>query len=100
RARGSDARTIRMSRVGQAGNLFLLAILPAGLVVYFAFNGGGFFPGTVGLAAAVLALMLVVHTTSAERPFAGASWGLGVVAAMLAAHAGWTLASRGWSHAP
>jgi hypothetical protein len=85
-----------LERVGLAG-LFLLA---PGLLVYVAFDDGGFFPQTVAIATVVVALTLVVRTTSAESPFAGLSPALGVAVSALALFGGWVLLSRTWSHAP
>ena len=49
---------------------------------------------------AVLCLLLVAHVTLAERPFAGWSSALAVMAAALALFAVWTLLSGDWSDAP
>src|SRR5687767_3265778 len=75
-------------------------VAPALATLFLAFQAGGFFPGTVGLAAALLALALVARVTLAERPFEGWSLTLGVAAAALAGLAAWTLASAAWSDAP
>jgi O-antigen ligase len=85
-----------LERAGLAG-LFLLA--PA-LISYVAFDDGGFFPATVGVAAVVIALTLVVRTTSAPNPFGGLSPALGVAVGALGLFGGWVLLSRVWSHAP
>jgi hypothetical protein len=74
--------------------------LPAALTVTLAFVAGGFFPGTVGLAAGLLCLLLVARLTLAERPFAGWSAGLAVTTGVLALFCVWTLASSTWSDAP
>jgi O-antigen ligase len=77
-----------------------LLALPGVLIIYFSFNAGGFYPNTTGVAAIVLALLLVVRVTMAEDPFAGFGWPLALAAAALAALAVWTLFSGWWSDAP
>jgi len=77
-----------------------LLALPGVLIVYFSFNAGGFYPDTTGVAAILLALLLVVRVTTAEDPFAGFGWSLALAAAALAALALWTLLSGSWSDAP
>ena len=83
----------------RAGLAALLA-LPGALAIYFGFVGGGFFPATVAVGVVVVALTLVVRTTSAEHPFAGLSPALGVAAGALGLLAAWVLVSQEWSHAP
>ena len=73
------------------------ALLPGGLVVYLAFNAGGYFPNTQGLVAAALLLGLAAWIVLAEEPFAGFSWPLAMAAGALAAYALWALASASWS---
>src|SRR5688572_8442828 len=75
-------------------------VLPAALTAYLANDAGGFFPGTVGLAAAVMALLLMLRVTVGRHPVGG--WGRGAVlvggaGALLAT---WVLASALWSGAP
>ena len=74
--------------------------LPAALTIALAFTAGGYFPGTVGLAAGLLCLLLLARITLAERPFAGWSAPLAATAGVLALFSVWSLASAGWSHAP
>jgi O-Antigen ligase len=69
-------------------------------VAYTSFSAGGYFAGTTAVAAVVVAVVLVLRLTLAERPFAGLSGPVAVAAGALAAFALWTLASAGWSHAP
>jgi hypothetical protein len=69
------------------------------LVVWLAFNAGGFFPGTVGYAAIAAGLALLVWLTTAERPFEGASGVLAGAAASLTLFTVWTLLSADWSGA-
>ena len=73
------------------------ALLPGGLVVYLAFNAGGYFPNTQGLVAIALLLGLAAWIAFAEEPFAGLGPPLAVAAGALAAYALWTLASATWS---
>jgi O-antigen ligase len=77
-------------------------VAPAGalaLVVWLAFNAGGFFPGTVGYAAIGVGLVLLVWLTTADKPFEGASAALALAAGALTLYAVWTLMSAGWSDA-
>src|SRR4051794_4938833 len=77
-----------------------LLLLPGVLTVYTAFHGGGFFAGTQGGLAVVLALLLLLRITLAEHPFAGAGRLLAVTAGCLALFAAWALLSASWSDAP
>jgi len=78
----------------------LTLILPGALTAYLANDAGGFFPGTVGLATVVLALLLMLRMTTAGRPVAGWGRGAAVVAGAAALLASWVLASALWSNAP
>jgi O-antigen ligase len=69
------------------------------LIVWLAFNAGGFFPGTVGYAAIATGLVLLVWLTTADRPFEGLSGPLALAAGALTLFAVWTLTSAGWSDA-
>lgn len=82
----------------QAGSI-AISLLPGALIVYFAFEGGGFFAGSVGFAALLLTQVLAVRVIVAEHPFAGFSRRHAAVTAVFACYAGWTLASALWSHA-
>jgi O-antigen ligase len=75
-----------------------LALLPGIGIAFFSFNGGGFFPGTVGFAALLVSQMIVLRVLVADDPFAGFSRPLAFVAGVMALYAGWTLASGLWSH--
>lgn len=77
-----------------------LLLLPAGLVAFFAFNSGGFYPGPPSYAAVVLCIALVLRLTVASNPFGGAGLGMALVAGALAVYALLTLLSEIWSHAP
>jgi O-antigen ligase len=74
--------------------------LPGAATAVLAFVAGGFFAVTTGLSVAVLCLVLVAHVTLAERPFAGWSVLLAVMATSLALFAAWVLLSGGWSDSP
>jgi O-antigen ligase len=74
--------------------------LPAALTLTVAFLAGGFFPGTIGLAAGLLCLLLVARFTLAERPSAGWSAPLALTTGVLGLFCAWSLASSGWSDAP
>ena len=75
-----------------------LLVLPGALTAVLAFMAGGFFPGTTGLVAGLLCLLLVARVTLVDRPFAGWSGALGLAAAALGLFATWILLSSGWSN--
>jgi O-antigen ligase len=83
------------NRIGGA----VLALVPAGLIVYFGFNGGGFFPGTVGFACVIVIQLLIVRVLLADHPFAGFSRAAGAAGLLLLGFAAWVLASGLWSDA-
>jgi hypothetical protein len=77
-------------------------VAPAGavaIILWLAFNAGGFFPGTVGYAAIGTGLVLLVWLTTADHPFEGVSGPLALAAGALTLFAVWTLVSAGWSDA-
>jgi O-antigen ligase len=82
-----------------ARRLLLVAfpLLPGALVVYLAFNAGGYFPNTQGLVTIVLLLAVAGWICFAEEPFAGLGALLALVAGALAAFAVWAVLSGGWS---
>src|SRR4051812_4515423 len=82
------------------GALVALLLLPGALAVYTAFHGGGYFAGTQGKVAVLLALILLLRFTVAENPFGGASAALAVAGGALALLAAWILLSASWSDAP
>ena len=85
------------ARAGFARRLAPFAA-PAGamaLVIWLAFNAGGFFPGTVGYAAIGVGLVLLVWLTTADHPFASASGPLALAVGALTLYAVWTLMSAG-----
>lgn len=77
-----------------------LLLLPGGLVSYFAFHSGGFYPGPSAYVAMLLCLVLAVRVMAAQTPFAGLSPSLLVAVGSLALYSVWTLVSGAWSHAP
>ena len=74
-------------------------LLPAALMVYLSFSGGGFFVGEPATASLVVAAAILLRLVVAERPFEGFGVPLAVTAAALALFATWTLASSAWSNA-
>jgi O-antigen ligase len=76
-----------------------LALLPGGLVVYFGFEAGGYFPGPIALGTLAVLQILVLRIVAVERPFAGVSRSHAAVLGVFAAYTGWTLLSAVWSHA-
>ncbi|HEX8066690.1 MAG TPA: O-antigen ligase family protein [Thermoleophilaceae bacterium] len=75
-------------------------LLPGAATVYLGFNAGGFFPGTPAFVALVLIQVLILRVIVADRPFAGMTPAVAVVATLLGLYAAWTLASALWSDAP
>ena len=65
-----------------------------------AFMAGGYFAVTTGLSVACLCLLLVAHVTITERPFAGWSAQLAVMAGALALFVVLALLSGEWSNSP
>src|SRR3954451_23520837 len=92
---GAPARRPVERRVAAAA----LALLPGILIVFFGFNGGGFFAGSVGFAALLVSQLIVVRVLVADEPFAGFTRPLAAVALLMALFTGWTLASGLWSDA-
>jgi hypothetical protein len=82
--------------VERGANAALLA-LPGALIVYLAFNAGGFFPETVAVVTLVLLLALAARILGADRPFAGFNRGLAIAAGAMTIFALWTLLSAAWS---
>lgn len=76
------------------------ALIPAVLVLFFSFQAGGFFPGSTGVAAGALAVLLALRATLATRPFASFTAPVIVVATALALYGTWILLSASWSNAP
>src|SRR3954454_23879857 len=76
-----------------------LTLVPAVLILFMGFNGGGYFAGSVGFAALVVSQMVAVRVLVADDPFAGYSRPLAFVTGVFSLFAGWTLASALWSDA-
>jgi hypothetical protein len=76
-----------------------LLLLPAGLVAYFAFNSGGFYPQVPAYAAIILCVALLVRSL-VGNPFEGAGWVLGVGCILFGSYVLLVLVSQAWSHAP
>jgi hypothetical protein len=74
--------------------------VPGALTAVLAFLAGGYFAVTTGLAVACLCLLLVAHVTITERPFAGWSAPLAVMAGSMALFVVWTMLSGEWSDSP
>ena len=79
-------------------DLIAIVAIPGALTAFLSFRSGGFFPGTAGLVAAQLALLLAWRVAVARRPFEGVSAGLCLAAAALGVFGIWTLVSSGWSN--
>jgi O-antigen ligase len=75
-------------------------VVPGAATAGLAFLAGGYFAVTTGLSVAVLCLLLVSRATLSQRPFAGWSPMLAVMASALALLVVWTLLSGEWSDAP
>jgi O-Antigen ligase len=77
----------------------ILAALPAGLVIYLGFNGGGFFPGTVAFASIIVSQFLIARVLLADAPYAGLTRRAAIVGGAGLAFVAWVLLSATWSHA-
>lgn len=75
-------------------------LVPAGAMLFLAFNAGGFYPGPPAYAAAVLCVVLALRVLFAKSPLAGIGWRLAYAAATMALFTLETLLSQEWSHAP
>jgi O-antigen ligase len=93
RQRESAERWLVPDRAGMAG----LIIAPGALTLFFAFNDGGFFPGSQALGTVLLLVALAARISFARRPFAGLNGWVGVAAGALGLYAIWVLASGAWS---
>jgi hypothetical protein len=76
-----------------------LLLLPAGLMAYFAFNSGGFYPQVPAYAAIILCVALLIRSL-AGSPFEGAGWVLGAGTVLFGSYVLLVLVSQAWSHAP
>ncbi|MDQ6836647.1 MAG: O-antigen ligase family protein [Actinomycetota bacterium] len=77
-----------------------LLLLPAGLMAFFAFDAGGYYPGPPAYVAVVLCVVMVVRVTMADNPLEGMSRALAIGCVAMAGFALVTLLSAAWSHAP
>jgi hypothetical protein len=76
-------------------------LLPGALVVYLAFNDGGFFPEPPALVAVFLALLLAGRLLLGLTAVNGAGGRVQLaVTGAFVAYAAWSLASAGWSGSP
>ena len=96
RGRREPAETALLTTAGE----WALALAPGALVVYFSFNGGGYFPGSQAFVAMLLALALGLRMALAAEPLAGYGSVALSAAGALALFALWTLVSGTWSDAP
>ncbi|MEA2423510.1 MAG: hypothetical protein QOF55_2609 [Thermoleophilaceae bacterium] len=96
RGRREPTETHALANAGE----WALALLPGVLVVYFSFNGGGYFPGSQAFVAMLLALALGLRLALAAEPLAGYGSLALSAAGTLALFAVWTLLSATWSDAP
>ena len=87
----------RFVEISHRAGAAALLLLPAALVLFLSFNAGGFFPGTVAIAALVVILALAARIITVDRPFGGFSPAVLVAAGALALYACWTLVSATWS---
>jgi O-antigen ligase len=86
--------------MSRTAGLAAAALLPAAATVWLAFHDGGYFPGTVALAATELALLLALRVALARLPWEGLSVQLALTLVLLGALAAWTFVSKDWSHSP
>jgi hypothetical protein len=76
-----------------------LLVLPAALIAYMSFRGGGFFPRAPAIGAIVVVQFLIVYVSASTNPFGSITWPAVVAIVSLAAFALWILVSRDWSGA-
>src|SRR5438552_6797041 len=89
-ARADEAHGPNIETRAAAG---VLALLPGALVLYFGFNGGGFFPGTPAFACLIVIQFLLLRILLADHPFDGFSIRLAVPGLALAGFVTWVLLS-------
>jgi predicted lipid-binding transport protein (Tim44 family) len=95
----TEADAAPKARIEERAAAAFLALLPGGLVVYFSFEGGGYFAGSVGFIALLVTQLVIVRVLFAEHPFAGFTRRHAIVVGVFAGYAAWTLASALWSNA-
>jgi hypothetical protein len=86
-------------RSGGSATSIALALALAGLVLFLAFNAGGFFPGSTATATVGLLIALCLRLALAEDPVAGFGRLLGLAALAIALLAAWQALSATWSGA-
>lgn len=89
---------MELTRARLAG--IALALVPAALMVYLGFHGGGFFAGSAAAVAIAVLLLLALRVMIVAAPVAGLNRWVIVAAAGLGLFALWTLISGSWSGAP
>src|SRR4051812_43313692 len=87
----------RPGRIENRAAALALALVPGGLMIYLSFNGGGFFPGTVGLVCVIVIQLVIVRVLLADHPFEGFQRSVALVGAPLAGFVVWILLSGLWS---
>lgn len=95
----ADRYESAMDALADAGEK-ALTLLPALLVVYFSFNGGGYFAGPDAFAGVVLALVLALRMMLASEPLAGFGPLAAIAGGALLLFGLWTALSEAWSDAP
>jgi O-Antigen ligase len=78
--------------------LAALMLLPGALIVFTAFNAGGYFPATPAIVAVVLSQILLVRIMQAPHPFEGLAPITLLAIAALGCYSAMTLISALWSH--
>jgi O-Antigen ligase len=78
----------------------VLLLLPGALMVYFAFDSGGYFPASPAFVAILLLFVLVLRVTLVDAPFAAFSRPLALAVVAMGLLSGWILLSGAWSNAP
>ncbi len=77
-----------------------MLLVPGALVVYFAFNTGGFYPGAPAYIAMLLCVAMAIRALLAGFPLAGASRLLLIATSSMSLYSLLALLSGLWSHAP
>lgn len=83
----------------ESGRGPLVGVIVAAATIYFGFNAGGFFPGSVAVVTLAMAVLVVLGVMLISRPFEGFTPALLVPLGLLAAFAAMTLLSATWSGA-
>lgn len=88
-----------LARVARWASARAHLVLGGALTAWLGFHAGGFFPGSVGVAAAAVAIVALLRLTGAPQPVAGWNLAVGAIALAGAGLASWTLLSAQWSDA-